>query len=104
MRVGTQFGWQGLTDLIAKKMDHGGALFGIPINPREFPDFRGETSQQHSHHLKASIADKALNYCMERAKFEVRDWLRGKIEKDGLNHLKAILKGESVFGDLLVEK
>jgi len=95
----TRFHWGSVTELVADRIDSPGMLFGIPANPCEFLDFPGGISRSNKHSIASSVVDE----CLERAKTEIGRWFQRKIEKDGVDFIKAILKGESVFGDLLLE-
>lgn len=73
-------------EYIANKMQYTGEVFGIPEVPVGFGDF-----------VKSNMAWKVVTECFERAKGEVWEYLRGRIEREGLGVLRGIMEGGPVL-------
>jgi hypothetical protein len=93
-----------ITTLVADKIDHAGELFGIPSNPREFPDFPEPLMNPSIGDYKRVIALKVLQKCFALAHEEAKQRIEEKIRKDGLKALVEILEGEPIFEKLQEEE
>jgi hypothetical protein len=75
---------------IDSKMEHVGHIHGFPAVPSGYGDIE-----------KHSLAWRAVNECLERAKSESWKYLKGRIDKEGIQVVKQILDGEPVLKDLV---
>jgi len=98
----TQFSWKDLPIAVASKMDHVGSIFDLPASPVDSSNF-GEGhifNDTRQPDIKQHVASKVLNECLERAKVEAGLIIRDKFEKEGLDGLKSILNGGSIFAEI----
>lgn len=97
--------WADVTNLVIDKIDHAGSVFGLPANPKGFPDFpEGVIMPRTSGGYKGLIAERILRECLARVQMEAQERIREIVRKEGLNGLKAILEGEPIFEKLLDEE
>jgi hypothetical protein len=75
-------------DYLVTKMEYTGEIYGLPEMPEGFGDI-----------MKSTMAGKVIGECLERAKAEAWDYLKERIEREGVQVLQQILDGGPVFKD-----
>jgi len=75
---------------IDSKMEHTGHIHGFPAIPSDYGDIS-----------KNTMACKVLHECLERAKSESWEYLKERIDKEGIQVVKQILDGGPVLKDLV---
>lgn len=94
-------------EYVVEHMDHIGSIFGTPTagtGSRELFDVaHGMNPNGLAPWMnpKGIVARKVINVCLERAKNEVWDRIKNRIEEDGVGVLQSILGSDSVLDAVL---
>lgn len=94
-------------EYVVEHMEHIGSIFGTPTagtGSREMFDVaHGMNSNGLAPWMnpKGIVARKVINVCLERAKNEVWDRIKNRIEEDGVGVLQSILESDSVLDAVL---
>lgn len=80
---------------VTTEMQHFGSILGVPSNPEPYRNVMHATADKW--HIKHIIARRIITACLSRAKIEVWERIKHRIEKDGVGVLQSILDSDSVL-------
>lgn len=81
--------------MIATRIEHEGNVLNIPRTPPGFQGYQVLNDARKS--SKLHIAERVMEYCLERAKVEVAAHIRRDVEERGLDAIYRLMYGGQVI-------